>query len=197
VIESLNLLDRTLFLAINSLNAPWLNPVMKYISGQLVWIPFISIIIWNSKKFEDSKKMGIFIAFMLLTIMASDVTSSYIIKNLAERLRPCRVADLKLLIQAFGQKCGGRFGFVSSHAANSMALVCFSLFSLPKRPKYLHLLWALPFIVGWSRIYLGVHYPGDILCGLMIGIMWGFFFSKLFENISTAPVVATSSHSRL
>ncbi len=121
--------------------------------------------------------------FLLLAIIASDVTSSYLLKNIVNRLRPCREIDLKPLIYSFGQKCGGKFGFVSSHAANSIALVFFSIRSLHFEKKWIYGLWIIPVLVGYSRIYLGVHYPGDIVGGMLVGLLWAYVFSKMYKAI--------------
>ena len=127
------------------------------------------------------RQLGVFIIFLVLTLVLSDVTSSYILKNLVERMRPCRLEELKTLIHQFGQKCGGKYGFVSSHAANSTALVFFSLSSL-KLPARFHLFWILVVLVCFSRIYLGVHYPGDILGGCLVGFSWAGLMSFVFRR---------------
>lgn len=175
----LNKLDQNLFLWLNGFHAESLNPVMVFLSGQFIWLPFIAFFIWKGKTSLDRKSFGLFLFFMALTLMLSDVTSSYILKNIFTRLRPCRVEELKTIIYSFGQKCGGKFGFVSSHAANSSALVlfCLSVLHLPKNFRWL---WVLPIIVGLSRIYLGVHYPGDIMGGVLVGVFWSKVMVGLF-----------------
>lgn len=183
MIESLQSIDRSLFLSLNRLHISWLDPVMNLLSGQALWIPFIGFFFWSSWKKNGKVPTYLFGLFLLLTLIASDVSSSYIIKNLVNRMRPCRLDDLKPLIYSFGQKCGGKFGFVSSHAANSLALVLFSLRTLSFRQKTIYALLILPFLVSWSRIYLGVHYPGDILGGFLVGTFWAMVFSALYKNI--------------
>jgi undecaprenyl-diphosphatase len=182
MIESLNALDRSLFLAINSWHSEWINPLMVFFSGQIIWLPLIMIALWIAFKQLGVKGFSLFFLFLILTIIASDVFSSYILKNSFNRLRPCRVIDLKPFIYQFGQKCGGKFGFVSSHAANSVAVVFFTLRILPFKSYSIYLLWLLPFIVSYSRIYLGVHYPGDVIFGAMVGIFWAFLFSWIFKR---------------
>lgn len=165
----------------NGFHVGFLDPVMVFFSGQLIWLPFVVFFIWKGKLKLDKKSFAIFVFFLALTLMLSDVTSSYILKNLFTRLRPCRLEELKPLIYSFGQKCGGKFGFVSSHAANSTALVFFCLNTLSLPPKF-RSLWILPAIVGLSRIYLGVHYPGDILGGMVVGLFWGYVMVNCFRT---------------
>lgn len=184
MIESLNSIDQSLFLVMNSWNASWLNPVMKFLSGQAIWTPFILYIVYLAYKQLNRKTFGLFILFLFLAIIASDVTSSYLFKNIFDRLRPCRIDEIKAVMNNFGQKCGGKYGFVSSHAANSFCILIFSFFALTYKPKYLKLLWILPVLVGFSRIYLGVHYPGDILGGIIVGCFWGYFLAWFFKNQS-------------
>lgn len=183
MIESLNALDRSFFLILNSFHTPVLDPVMKLLSGQAIWIPFIGFFFYYSYKKNGKKFTLLFGLFLVLAIIASDVTSSYILKNIVKRLRPCRVEELKSLIYNFGQKCGGKFGFVSSHAANSVALILISIRCLKFEKKTVYLFWLIPFLVAVSRIYLGVHYPGDILGGTVIGLFWGYCFSSMFKSI--------------
>ncbi|MCM2349654.1 MAG: phosphatase PAP2 family protein [Bacteriovoracaceae bacterium] len=186
MIEGLKALDLSVFLAINSFHAEWLNPLMQFLSGQSVWIPFIGYFFWYAYKNAGKKYTLYFGLFLLMALVASDVTSSYILKNIVNRLRPCREIDLQPLIYSFGQKCGGKFGFVSSHAANSVVLVFFSIRALSFQKNWIYWLWIIPFMVGYSRIYLGVHYPGDILGGTIIGLWWGYVFSWMYQSIQGA-----------
>ncbi len=175
-------LDKTLFLIINSWHFPWLNSIMTFLSGQSIWIPFVLFIFFSAYKNLERKQFYLFMLFSALGLMASDATSSYLMKNIFERLRPCKVEELKTVIYHFGQKCGGKYGFVSSHTANSFCLIYFSLLIVFKQ-KWRHLLWILPMLVAYSRLYLGVHYPGDILGGFLIGLLWGGLFAYFFKHV--------------
>ncbi len=182
MIDGLLALDRALFLILNSFHVSWLNPVMQTLSGQGLWLPFVGYFFWRCYRTNGRRETTIFGLFLLLTLAASDVTSSYLLKNFVDRLRPCRELDLKPLIYSFGQKCGGKYGFVSSHAANSVALVFFSLRGLRLRDRHLWFLWLVPALVAYSRIYLGVHYPGDIVGGVLVGLGWAWAFSEIFRS---------------
>ena len=186
MIDSLLAIDRSLFLFINSLHLEWLNPLMVFFSGGIIWLPLMLLPIWIAYSNLNKKVFFLFILFLLLAIIASDVTSSYIFKNIFNRMRPCRVSELKDLIYHFGQKCGGKFGFVSSHASNSIALAVFSLRCLQLKKHHFILVIILPLIISYSRIYLGVHYPGDILGGAVIGIFWALIMSWSFKRIENS-----------
>lgn len=182
MIETLASLDQKILLALNSWNAPWMNPIMVFLSGQLIWFPFVLLILFISYKQMDRRSLGIFVLFLLLGVIASDVTASYLLKNFFERLRPCKIPELKLLMNNFGQKCGGKFGFVSSHAANSFVILTLAFNSLKSIPKFLYAIWLLPIAVSFSRIYLGVHYPGDILGGVVVGTSWGLILTAFYKR---------------
>lgn len=183
MINWLHQIDQQLFLILNSFHHSLLDPFMLFFSGQLIWIPFVGFFFWYSYRKRGKFPTLYFGLFLLMALAASDVTSSYILKNTFSRLRPCKEIDLQPLIYNFGQRCGGRYGFVSSHAANAVALVFFSLRTLPFG-KIMGMIWLIPLFVSFSRIYLGVHYPGDILGGTLVGLLWGLTFSWMYNSMS-------------
>jgi len=182
VIENLNSLDQRLFLLLNSFHATWLNEFMRFISGYVVWVPLMFFIFVLSYKKLGAKNTSYFAFFCILVIIACDATASSIIKNTFNRLRPCRNPELSELIHSFGQKCGGKYGFVSSHAANAFGLILFSVRTLNFSFYKAALLILIPVLISYSRIYLGVHYPGDILGGFIVAFIWSWAFSEIFKS---------------
>jgi undecaprenyl-diphosphatase len=119
--------------------------------------------------------------FIGITITLCDQTTSHLIKNLVQRLRPSHEPTLEGLIYISKAGPGGLYGFVSSHAANCFGLATFIYLTFDnqfKPLKYWLIVWAV--LVSYSRIYNGVHYPGDVLVGGLIGITFGFLMAKAY-----------------
>ena len=117
---------------------------------------------------------------MILAVTLADQVSVHLFKNTFQRLRPCHEPALNGLVHLFNGECGGKFGFVSSHATNSFNFALLSLLFIRKRWYTISIiLWAL--VIGYSRIYLGVHYPGDVICGSLLGALVGWSIYKLYE----------------
>lgn len=162
-------LDKSWLLAINGAHCEWLDWLMWYISQALVWIPLyavlIGLLIW---KFGWKKGLLYTIA-LVVAVGLSDWVSSGLIKHWVCRPRPTHEPSLDGLVHIVNGYVGGQYGFVSSHAANTMSLAV--LFGLIWK-KINHQGWWLMIYVAvncYSRMYLGVHYPGDILGGLVVG----------------------------
>jgi undecaprenyl-diphosphatase len=170
-------IDQQLLLSINSLNSPFFDQVMHAISGRLIWVPlYLAVLIFLEKKYK--RKFLIILIFIILAVTLADQLS-VILKNLTQRLRPCYEPSLKGLVHIVNGECGGLYSFVSSHASNSFNVALLSLLFIKKRWYSISIIiWAL--IVGFSRIYLGVHYPGDVLCGSILGAFIGWSMYKLY-----------------
>jgi len=171
-------LDQQLLLFLNSMSSPFCDQVMYAISGKLIWAPlYLAIMIYIGVKFK--RKFLIILLFIILGITLADQTSVHLFKNVFHRLRPCHEPALEGLVHLVKGECGGMYGFVSSHATNSFYVALFSLLFVRKRWfTIIIVLWAS--VVGYSRIYLGVHYPGDVICGSMLGALIGWGIYKLY-----------------
>ena len=172
-------LDQQLFLFLNSANSPFWDKVMFFLSMKVVWAPlYLVILIYLGKKYK--RKFRIIILFVILAVALTDQTA-LIIKYSFDRLRPCHEPSLQGLVHMVKGECGGKFGFVSSHAANSFNVALLSLMFIKKRWYSVSIIfWAA--IVSYSRIYLGVHYPGDVLSGAILGALIGWSVYMMYKR---------------
>ncbi|MCD4769441.1 MAG: phosphatase PAP2 family protein [Bacteroidales bacterium] len=177
----LDQLDKTIFLFLNSLNSPFMDRVMWAVSGKLTWLPlYVFILVLIGIKYK--KKILIIIPLIALAITITDQVSVHAFKEVFERLRPCHEPTLQGIVHLVNDKCGGQYGFVSSHAANSFGAALLSLLLIRKKWfTCLVLVWAI--LVGYSRIYLGVHYPGDVIGGATVGAITGWIIYLFYRWI--------------
>lgn len=181
--ESLSTIDSDLFLFLNGLHAAWLDKVMTLITDMWVWMPFYLLLIYWVVKQYGKRCWWVFLAIGIV-VLCSDQLSAHVCKPLFQRLRPCYNPDLQDLIYLPKGMAGGRYGFVSSHAANTFAIAAFltpALCNSRPWPAITLYLWA--FISSYSRIYIGYHYPGDIICGAILGLLVGMIIWKLFQIV--------------
>lgn len=155
---------------------------MFWVSNKIIWVPLYALLVYLIIKKYRNKSIWILL-FVGLLITASDQLSVFI-KNWAERPRPCHNDEIGHLVHLVKNRCGGSFGFLSSHASNTFALAVFIIPVLKDSVRFfapIALLWAT--FISYSRIYLGVHYPGDVLAGAMLGCGLGFLFSVLCQTV--------------
>ena len=180
LIEFLDGIDRNLFLFLNGLNSPFFDVLMHYISYKYSWIPLYAILV--AMIFMRYRWRGIHYLFSVVLLILISDQGSVLVKDTVMRLRPCHDPLLADLVHLVRGRCGGMFGFVSSHAANSFALATFIGLTFRKRHA-----WLLPSLLSWaavkgySRIYLGVHYPGDVLFGALFGVLAGLFVLMIWR----------------
>ena len=185
MIESLEKIDQQLFLFLNSIHTPWLDPVFYMISYKLTWIPLYVIILLFAYRKKGWQFSLLVLVGTLLTVALADLISVHAFKNVFERYRPSHNEDFGHLVHVVrdfsGQEIrGGYFGFVSSHAANHFGIAVFiglMLRSVRKRILLFLLIWAA--LIAYSRIYMGVHYPADVFVGGIVGALIGIIIYNL------------------
>ena len=180
MLERLIHIDTEVLLAINGWHAPWADTLMWIISARVTWIPLylllMGLLVWRFHKpvstsikwLQKVPACVVMIVMLGLAVGVADFIASGILKDLVARPRPTRVPELEGVLHLVNGYKSGIYGFVSSHAANTMALAL--LFSLIWRNKIATIglmLWVAANC--YSRMYLGVHYPTDILGGLIVG----------------------------
>ncbi len=154
---------------------------MWWISTKSSWYPIylvlIAFLIWRYRW----KSIGLILTLAVL-ITLSDQLSVVCFKEVFHRLRPCHNPAITELVHLVHGKCGGKYGFVSSHAANTFAAASFLHYLFENRYFSISIfIWAA--IISYSRIYLGVHYPGDVLGGALLGLGLGYIVSDVYFSV--------------
>ena len=179
--------DKELFLYLNGINSNSWDIIMYWISYKWTWIPLYAYLIY----FLVVKRIPhiwILLGCIVGLIASSDLISVHLFKNVFQRYRPCHNLLIQDVVHMVKGHCGGQYGFVSSHSSTSFAIAFFVSHFLKSKAVVIGIiLWAA--VVAYSRIYLGVHYPLDIFCGMLLGLgvsnltigLYSYFSGKILK----------------
>jgi len=200
-LSTLEQIDRELLLALNGSHSLFVDTLMMTFTSAWTWVPlYVSLFYVVIKNNESMQQILLILCSVALCIFLSDGISSGIIKPLIGRFRPTQDPMIKYQIDIVNGYRGGMYGFFSSHAANTFSICIFLCMVIRNKILTFGLLsWSL--INCWSRIYLGVHYPGDILCGLVWGFIVGmsiyviyrFFYKRISADMNFVSSQYTST----
>jgi undecaprenyl-diphosphatase len=194
MLETLKHIDLQLFYFINHDSANGFFDILcPILRERLTWIPLYIIITFYLFKLYGQKTLNLSLP-AVITVVLSDKISSAIIKPYFHRLRPCNNPELVSSVRLLLHDCGSGYSFVSSHAANHFAIAVFFMFLLPNKKRAIPALFLWAFIVALSQVYVGVHYPADIFCGAILGIIIGIACGILTHRLlfKQEPVASAS-----
>lgn len=181
MLEYLQQLDADLLCTLNGLNCPYADQLMWLISGKFSSALIIVVMLALLARKRNWRNILTLVVMIALVVLLADRISSGIIKPLVERLRPTHNPELQNIVHVVNDYRGGKFGFVSSHAANLFGIATLISLVVRNRGTWVAMMgWAA--IVSYSRIYLGVHYPGDILGGIVVGVSMAFLIYWLWRK---------------
>ena len=174
--------DKYLLLALNGSDSIFWDGCMKVYTSISIWIPLILVLFYILMKNNSLKDFLLLLLFVVLVVTFTDITSSWICKPFFARWRPTNDPELMYLVDVVDNIRGGKYGFTSSHAANSFGIATFVILLIKNKTLTTSLIiWAS--MNAFTRIYLGVHYPGDILAGTAIGVLVGWLMYLLYNYL--------------
>lgn len=177
MIEYLNDIDTDALLAVNGLHDLFQDAFWWMVTAKWSSLLLVLALVWLLLH-QNRRHVVLVLAMLALAVLLADQVSSGLIKHLVERLRPTHDPSLESMVHVVNGYRGGLYGFVSSHAANSFAVATLLSFVMRHRLVTLSLFtWSL--LQCYSRMYLGVHYPGDILGGIVVGMLAGWLVWRL------------------
>jgi len=181
MIDSLIEKDIELLIYLNNLGTLQWDSFWLFVTNKFSAIPLYLVLLYVIYKQFGLKKLGIIVLFVVVLIFVSDQTSN-LFKYGFQRLRPCHNEDISHLIRLVGNRCGGLYSYFSAHAANSMVIAVFFGLLLKNSHRYvfsLLVIWAI--FVAYSRIYVGVHFPLDVITGMFFGMLYAILSYKLVK----------------
>ncbi len=190
MLERILNLDTRVFIYLNSLGSETFDVYWAFLTSQINWIPFFLLILYLVVKNNHWKAVLLIVLFIGLTVLITNETTDFF-KESFERLRPNNEPLLEGKIRAL--KDPQSFSFISGHASNSIAVITFIYLLFRNKYRWVCLFFIWPLIFGYSRIYLGVHYPTDILAGYVWGNLMGIFVFRLYRLVTKSyPIFGQS-----
>lgn len=180
MLEKIQELDSRLLVYLNSLGSETFDPLWLIITKQLYWTPVFLLMFFLIYRKIGGKQTLYLLLFIAVLVAFTDQATNFV-KNTFERLRPCNNPEINTIIRVVQSRSS--YSFFSGHAANTMAVATFLYLVLKRHFKYLGFLFLWPLIFAYSRIYLGLHYPGDILSGYFFGALFGFITFKIYQKL--------------
>ncbi|NLA25530.1 MAG: phosphatase PAP2 family protein [Bacteroidales bacterium] len=178
--EAIKNLDKEIFLYLNSANSSFFDPIMWFLSGKIIWLIAVAVILFFLFK-KYGNKIWIFVIALALCFLLTEQVCN-LIKHSVQRYRPSHNLEISFLAHNLNDYKGGLYGFPSAHAANSFGLAVLSILLIRRKTFTVFILiWAT--LVSYSRIYLGVHYPSDILAGILLACILAFGVFYLLKLI--------------
>lgn len=185
--DALLLWDQELFLWLNGLGSEPFDAFWMTVTNKRYTIGFYAIITAvMSKRLGWKNTLWMLLTIALLITFTDQITNLF--KDGFKRLRPCHEVELTDIMRQVKPGCGGKYGYFSGHASNSFAMATFFVVLFARHLKWLRWLFLVAALVAYSRIYIGVHYPLDVISGTCFGILGGWLFAKLYLRFIPNPI---------
>lgn len=185
-IQGLLKADKSVFLSINkNYTNSFFDALMPVLRNSNTWVPLYVLILFVAIK-QYKKQVWLWLLFAIATVVITDQFSSHLIKPFVQRLRPCADPDFSTQIRLLLKHCSGGYSFTSSHATNHFGIAVFFIITLAgilKKWRWLFIFWAA--CIGYAQVYVGVHYPLDVFCGSLLGVILGYTTATLYKKAAT------------
>ena len=177
MLEQLLQWDRDVFIYLNNLGSDSFDSFWSAITNFSNWTPLFVLLIFLL--FRKNAKKEVFLQLITFSIMLAFLTLTiFLVKEGVGRLRPCNDPEINTLIRVV--RTSRRYSFFSGHTSTSFSIATLAILFLRKRFRWIYIIYLWPLLFSYSRIYLGVHYPIDIIVGVVVGVLFALLFYKLF-----------------